>query len=665
MKKALFLISATTLFLLNSITNAHAHAHTYDNVYVFGDSLSDGGNIGRFTTDGKNSELYDEYITRELTGRKLIPSEHGGTNYSQGGATANGSLDLLHILFFNPTTKKQIDSYLKAHSGKANSNGLYIHWVGGNNIAEALDIVAKGDKYTAQKIINDNSVSAASQVNNLIKAGAGLVIVPNVPDIGTTPKIMEEVLQGALKKSKGTEKEITQILKKAHQAINQYPTPNVATRHQVIEGVFKKIAEGAAPKNPNKAKEIYHQLLDAYNQSSKIASQFSDEYNQKEEDQLGNGNILRADINHLLREVIENPTIYGISNTLGYACPQSRLAMFCSSSDPDFDKSQSYLFSDSFHPTPYTHRVISQYIMSIYNAPLQVMTLNHINRVPVISVLNSLDGHLQQFRNGRNAQGKIDIFGGYTGNHNSTLTLGSDYQLTNDLLLGATVSRYRDEQSSASDFNYAATGHVITAYALWNYYYHGWLSGDFHYSRTNYDNLSRSIQLGQATRRETGSTTGKQWGWRITAGWNIPITHYLTTSPIIQYAWDKGNVDGYRESGNNSTSMHFEDQHYNSKVGSVGWRVDTQLGHFNPYASILFNHQFDDEPDTLRSAINSTKTSFIQREEKQDRNRFQYTVGVNANLTNNFRAFAALSHEKSDKTSNHNYDFNLGFSVSF
>ncbi|CDH20595.1 exported hypothetical protein [Xenorhabdus bovienii str. kraussei Quebec] len=57
MKKALFLISATTVFLLNFITNAHA----YDNVYVFGDSLSDGGNIGRFTTDGKNSELYDEY----------------------------------------------------------------------------------------------------------------------------------------------------------------------------------------------------------------------------------------------------------------------------------------------------------------------------------------------------------------------------------------------------------------------------------------------------------------------------------------------------------------------------------------------------------------------------------------------------------------------------
>lgn len=158
---------------------------------------------------------------------------------------------------------------------------------------------------------------------------------------------------------------------------------------------------------------------------------------------------------------------------------------------------------------------------------------------------------------------------------------------------------------------------------------------------------------------------GKQWGWRITAGWDIPITHYLTTSPIIQYAWDKGDIDGYRETGNNSTSMHFADQRYHSKVGSVGWRVDTKLGRFNPYASILFNHQFDDERYTLRSAINATKTSFVQPGEKQNRDHIQYTVGINANLTNNFHAFAAVSHEKNDNEPNHDYYFNLGFNVNF
>ncbi|MDC9596117.1 autotransporter domain-containing protein [Xenorhabdus anantnagensis] len=670
MKKVSFLVSATTALLVNFTTNSYA----YDNVYVFGDSLSDSGNIGKFTTDGKNAELYNEYITRKLTGKKLIPSGKGGTNYAYGGATANGSGDPIWDIISH-STEKQLNDYLKTHSEQADPNGVYIHWVGGNNISKALEHLAKGDKKSAQHLINDGSESAASQVNRLLKAGAGLVIVPNVPDVGTTPKILEEVLRISLEKKKVPKEKIAQTLKQIHEAINHYPTPNTEIRNQIIEGVLKKIAANASPQDPKKAKEIYHQLHDAYDNASKTASQLSDKYNQIEESQLGNGNILLANINLLLREVIENPTIYGISNTLGYACQQGKMAISCSSSDPEFDKSQAFLFSDNFHPTPYAHHVIGQYIMSIYNAPLQVMALNPINRIPAKVALSSLDSHLQQLRNSHKEhshkehshkeQGKIGVFGGYTGNHNRTLTLGSDYQLTDNLLLGATISRYRDEQNATPDFNYAATGHVITAYTLWNYYDHGWLSGDFHYSRINYDNLSRSIQLGQATRRESGSTMGKQWGWRITAGWDIPVTRYLTTSPIIQYTWDKGNIDGYRESGNRSTAMHFGGQHYHARIVSVGWRADTQLGLINPYASVLFKHQFNNEHYALRSAINSTQTSFVQQGKEQKKDRVQYTVGVNANLTNNLHAFAAVSHEKNDNEPNHDYYFNLGLNVRF
>ncbi|MDC9580545.1 autotransporter domain-containing protein [Xenorhabdus sp. PR6a] len=662
MKKALFLVSATTALLLaNFMTNSYA----YDNVTVFGDSLSDGGNtiLGKFTftTNDEDPELYDDYITRELVHKKLKPSQNGGTNYAYAGATANDSDNL-----FIHSTQRQLDDYLQAHSGRADPNSVYIHWVGGNDVKDAIvKYFDQGDKDGAQQNINDSSASAASQINQLAKAGAGLIIAPNVPDIGTTPKIMEKVLKGALGKSQISEEEIKKILQQVHEAINKYPTPNKEIRDKVLQGVFEKIAEGASPEDPDKAKEIYRQLLDAYNNASKTASQFSDQYNQQVENLLGNGNILRADVNKLLHEIIENPTIYGISNTLGYACPYDIWASSCDSSDPGFDKSQPYLFSDSFHPTPDAHKVIGQYIMSIYTAPLQVRVLNSVNRIPVTTTLSLLDSHLQQLRNNGNAQGKVGVFGGYTGNNNSTLTLGGDYQLADNWLLGTTLSRYKTEQDVTSHFNYAATGHIITAYTLWNYYDNGWLSGDVHYSRTHYDNLSRSIQLGAATRRESGSTMGRQWGWRITAGWDIPITRYLTTSPIIQYAWDNGSIDGYRETGNNSTTMHFGDQNYHSRVGSVGWRVDTKLGYLNPYASILFNHQFDDERYTLRSAINSTKTSFVLPGEKQDRNRIQYTVGVNANLTDNFHAFAAVSHEKNDNGPNHNYNFNLGFNVSF
>ncbi|MDC9594094.1 autotransporter domain-containing protein [Xenorhabdus sp. IM139775] len=660
MKKALFLVSATTALFVNLMTNSYA----YDNVYVFGDSLSDIGNtyFGRFTTDGEDSELYDEYITRHLTDKKLKPSLNGGTNYAYAGATANGSYDYSVI----HSTRRQLDDYLHAHSGRADPNGVYIHWVGGNDVKDAiLKYLKKDDKDEAQQDINDSSASAASQINQLAKAGAGLIIAPTVPDLGKTPRIMEEVLKGALEKSGIPEEDIEEILKQVHKIIDKYPTPNAETRDKILQEVFEKIAENAFPEDPDKAKEIYRQLFDAYNNVSKLASDFSNEYNQKVDNLLGNGNILRADVNKLLQEVIENPIPYGLSNTLGYACPYAIRAGACYSSDPHFDNSQPYLFSDNLHPTPDTHKVIGQYVMSIYTAPLQVLALNSINRIPVTTTLSLLDSHLQQLRNNGNAQNKVGVFGGYTGNNNSTLTLGSDYQLTDNWLLGATISHYKTKQNATPNFNYAATGHVITAYTLWNYYDDGWLSGDVHYARNNYDNLSRSIQLGEATRRESGSTMGRQWGWRITAGWDIPITRYLTTSPIIQYVWDNGSVDGYRETGDNSTAMHFSNQNYHSRIGSVGWRIDTKLGYLNPYASILLNHQFDDEHYTLRSAINRTKTSFVLPGEKQDRDRIQYTVGVNAILADNFHAFAAVSHEKHDNEPNNDYHFNLGINVSF
>ncbi len=660
MKKIIFLVSATSALLMNAIPNTYA----YDTVYVFGDSLSDGGNKSRFTTDGKDAELYDEYIARKLTNKKLIPSKNGGTNYAEGGATANGAYDSSWDTFVH-STQQQLDNYLKAHDEKADPNGVYLYWIGGNNISRALVESAKGNTETVQRLINGGSASAASQINRLLKDGAGLVIVPDVPDVGITPKVFESVIKAALQKSQISQEQISLILQKVHAATNHYPTPNNAIRNQIIDGILKGIADKASPQDQQKAKETYTRLHDVYDKTRKTATQFSDQYNQLEESQLDDGNILRAKTSLLLQEIIENPTIYGITNTLGYACPQDKSVIACSSSDPNFDKSQVFLFSDYLHPTPYLHHMIGQYIMSIYNAPLQVMALNPINRIPVKMALSSLDGHLQQLRNSHHEPGKVDLFGGVSGSHNATLTLGSDYQLTDNLLLGATISRYRNEQNATSNFNYAATGHVITAYTQWDYGDNGWLSGDLHYSLTHYDNLSRTIQLGQATRREEGSTTGKQWGWRVVAGWNIPVTDYLTTSPIIQYSWDKGNVDGYHEAGFSSTAMHFSDQHYRSSVGSVGWRVDTQLGSLNPYASVLFKHQFNNEHNALSSAINITTTHFVQQKDEHDKDHLQYTVGVNANLTSNLHAFAAVSHEKNNNTPNHDYYFNLGLSARF
>lgn len=67
-------------------------AWAFDSLTVFGDSLSDTGNNGRWTWDGGQNKLYDEQLA-ERYGLALSPSNKGGSNYAAGGATATPELN--------------------------------------------------------------------------------------------------------------------------------------------------------------------------------------------------------------------------------------------------------------------------------------------------------------------------------------------------------------------------------------------------------------------------------------------------------------------------------------------------------------------------------------------------------------------------------------------
>lgn len=76
---------------------------------------------------------------------------------------------------------------------KPTTTVLYIHWVGGNDLAAAI-----AQPTMAQQIAGNSATSAAAQVGLLLDAGAGLVVVPNVPDISATPMLLEAVIAAGL-----------------------------------------------------------------------------------------------------------------------------------------------------------------------------------------------------------------------------------------------------------------------------------------------------------------------------------------------------------------------------------------------------------------------------------------------------------------------------------
>ncbi|MFK3926148.1 autotransporter outer membrane beta-barrel domain-containing protein [Serratia liquefaciens] len=634
----------------------------YDQLYVFGDSLSDTGNNGRFTYDSNKHLLYDEVLAQRI-GAALVASDDGGNNYAAGGGVAVPAL--------NPAdnTQDQVQSYLGQVNGRADGDGLYIHWIGGNDLAAAAL-----NPTTAPGVAYNSAAAAAAQVHSLLNAGAGTVIVPTVPNIGSTPQLMELIIQQALTPVQNA------AVQAAYATLNSLATPDNASRTEAIhQALTAAAAQGSAI--PQVQQAIAAQLIAAYDSLSAQAAQLTDFYNQSEDHLLaqGGGNIVRVDVNKLFGEAIANPAQFGFTNTAGMACPPGVSSAVCRSTMPGFDSSQAYLFADHFHPSPQAHLLIADYIQAVLDGPAQVVALNQATAAMARDSRATLDSRFQQLRSGENPQGSLGVFGGYAGQHydyssnlaagdgNATthnLTVGVDYQLTDGWLIGALISGSNDDQQPSSRYDYKARGLLFSAFTALELFENGWVNADLHYATMNYDDIRRSMQLGALTRTETGSTDGKQWGARITAGYDFPVTSYLNTGPMAQFAWDYSNVSGYSEDGNDSTAMRFNDQTYHSQIGALGWRLDSKFGLFNPYAEVSYQHQFGDDVYRAGGGLKSTQTSFTRDSASQDKNWVDVTLGANMPLTDQVAAFATVS-QTGGLSSGEQFMYNVGVSARF
>ena len=206
-----------TLFI--SAINVFAQAPAFTKIIVFGDSLSDTGNIAhrvrskfgfsypsglfdysdyRFTNSSDTVPASNDYagVWHEQLARTFLHlpiatnSLDGGTNYAFGGATTvDGSTDRTVIHNPNPfaggdyhitidNMGKQVADYLAAFT--PDPNALYILWGGGNDLFD--------DARPAHVI------ATSAQVNTLVRrlaaAGARKFLVPNVPALGAIPSYL-------------------------------------------------------------------------------------------------------------------------------------------------------------------------------------------------------------------------------------------------------------------------------------------------------------------------------------------------------------------------------------------------------------------------------------------------------------------------------------------
>ncbi len=170
--------------------------------YVFGDSLSDRGNLAEaignnfpdppFSNNSfTNGPTAVQVMARRL-GLSADPSlfvtgfqdanglgiRPGGTNYAVAGATAGATRDQGVP---GANLAAQIGAYLAQAGGAASATALYTVFIGGNDVRTAAQ---RGDT----SFVTDGVTSELAGINTLLAAGARSLLVVNVPDVGLIPE---------------------------------------------------------------------------------------------------------------------------------------------------------------------------------------------------------------------------------------------------------------------------------------------------------------------------------------------------------------------------------------------------------------------------------------------------------------------------------------------
>jgi len=279
-------------------------APLYSEMVVFGDSVSDTGNVHIASTaqglipdppppyfDGRlsNGPIWVERLAGRLGVASPSPSLAGGTNYAYAGAKTgteprNRTSLVTHEVLPIQNIGTQINTYLGATPAGFRTDQLVVLWGGGNDLVEmrtAADIQQVVDNLEAELMV-------------LNAKGAGDVLVPNQP--------------------------------------NQADAP-----------IFNK-TQGAAA--------LMTQLNHLFN------TQLDTMLDGLEQDPALNIRIQRFDVFSLVKDVIADPGASGLSNVTDAALDLALFKPPFTQPYPVVDDPENYLFWDYIHPTTVGHQII-------------------------------------------------------------------------------------------------------------------------------------------------------------------------------------------------------------------------------------------------------------------------------------------------------------------
>ncbi|TDR32962.1 autotransporter domain-containing protein [Hydromonas duriensis] len=599
-----FIRSTLPLFVSSALMGIAFNAHAYDNVVIFGDSLSDGGIYGsRFTTNPGLTAA--EYFAQGL-GFTTTPSTTGGTNYAQGGARVASASSTQPANLQRSVATQLSTEYFSKTNNLANGNTVYVIQGGANDIFQNLEQVQSGaiTQATMQQNLITAGTAFAQQVSALQLAGAKYIVVPNVPNLGATP-----AFAGALS-STGS------ALASGFNSVVKTALTTFGTNVAVLD-VYSLVNEVASnptsygftnASSPACTSTLNGQLSSlACTPSTLVSPNAASTY-------VFADGVHPTDAMHKLTgqymlSVLNAPTQISLLSAAPLAGSMSRLRNLAMNT-PHAGNQTWHTFADYDHtPTKFGEAK---------------STANNF--------LVGVDRKL--------GSGRLGLSVGYQKYDGSFGSGAGGFDI--------------NEPSVGLYYNLGLAANSLNAN----------ITASLNYGKLSVSNLKRNITLGSNTRTETGDTSGSHWSLGIAADATVGsfANNAFKHGPTVSLSYEDIKLDAFDEQSNLSTAMSYGAQSRHGFLASLGYQVKGDLGRFKPYAKVAYELNGTRGSD-VNAHVKSTYSSF-STPALETADGFRAELGTAVDITPAINAHIGLGSTFA-KDSGKETSFNIGIDAKF
>lgn len=545
--------AALTLAAVSAVAGA-ANAQTYNRLVVFGDSLSDNGNLfaatggaqppaafyyqGRFSNGPVFSELLGFNAGRIATGGSVT----GSINLAFGGALTGVAASPLGM-------RTQLLTYLGA-GGQFGANDLVTVWGGANNVFQNL--AAAGGSSNPVGAITPIANTAAADINFIVgsvaSAGAGTVLVANLPKLSLTPQFRTSPAAGLADYAVTTFN--TALLTQLTATAAANPTRNI-----ILMDVFK-IGDTISA-NPG-AFGLTNVTDACFNQSTLTVCSTPGTY-------FYYDGVHPTAAGHAIIAALANDYLY-----YGDAGAQTALQ----------------------GETAFRHREDS-----LDNASEALSGRHAWEAGTGVTVMGLVD---QTETDARGVVGSAESKG-----RGARMALESG----NESLRFGVAGSWREAEVEGGGQDFTLTSMGLDLYG-------GLRSGDVFVnaavgiSRDDYNDIDRATTLAPIV--HTASTSGVSKGARLQAGMWWDMGGDWAVSPRAAVTWVSSNVDGYFEQGV-SAQYRYADRTVEGVSAEVALRAEGQMGPWAVFVEGGYRDALDDSSDAVRTDILNNPASALSR----------------------------------------------------